>query len=132
MIARLFRAAAEAERVHARNHARTLGMVKETVENIQEGIEGENYEHTEMYPKFLKEAREEDEDQAVQTFDWALKVEKVHEKLYRKALEAVEKGEDMEKKEMFVCQDCGYTTEGEAPEICPICGAPKNRFKEVK
>lgn len=131
-VARLFRAVAEAERVHARNHAQALGMIKSTKENIQTAIRGENYEHTEMYPEFLEDAREEGEDEAAQSFDWARQVEQAHEKLYRRALEAVEEDSDMDEEKLFVCQRCGYTTEGKAPETCPVCGAPKERFKEIK
>jgi rubrerythrin len=131
-VARIFRAAAEAERVHAMNHAQVLGMMKSTEENLQVAIEGEIYEHSEMYPEFLKKAKEEGEDEAITSFDYAMQVEKVHERLYKKALEAVKNNEDLDEKKMFVCQGCGYTTEGEAPEKCPVCGAPRSRFKKVE
>lgn len=131
-VARLFRAAAEAEKVHARNHAEALGMVKDTAENLEDAIEGENYEHTEMYPGFIEDAREEGESQALRSFTWAKKVEVKHESLYKRALEAVRGGEDLEDDKFFVCDKCGYTTEGKVPEVCPVCGAPRKMSKEVK
>jgi len=132
MVARLFRAVAEAEKVHARNHAEAMGMIGDTAENIKDAIDGENYEHTEMYPKFHEKAQEEGETEMAQSFKWALDVEKVHEKLYRKALERVREGEDMEEERIFVCQTCGNTVEEEAPSACPICGSPRQMFEEVK
>ncbi|MFB6075988.1 MAG: rubrerythrin family protein [Candidatus Aenigmatarchaeota archaeon] len=131
-IARLFRATAEAERVHARNHTDISGLVKETKENLQKAIKGENYEHSDMYPKFIEEAKEEGKNSAIRTFKWAMDVEEKHEELYKKALEAAENDEDLEEKEIYVCKSCGYTVEGEAPKTCPVCGAPKIKFKEVE
>lgn len=131
-IARLFRAAAEAERVHARNHVQALGMVKSTQENLQVAIDGENYEYTEMYPAFIQNAKKEGDSDAFESFQWAKQVEEKHESLYKEAKEAVTDGQDMKEDSFFVCQGCGYTADGEAPEKCPVCGAPKKRFKEIK
>lgn len=131
-IAKLFRAAADAETVHAHNHLRTAGEIKSTKENIQAAIKGENYEFTKMYPEFIEEAKKENNRDAERSFNWANQVEKVHHSLYSKALEKLERGEDIEAKEYYVCQTCGNTVEGEPPERCPICGMPKSQFKRVE
>ena len=130
-IARLFRAIAEAETVHARNHLSTLGDIKSTRENLEEAIGGENYEFTKMYPEFIAQAKSEGAKRAEVTFDYANKVEKIHHSLYEKALKSLEGGQPAEGKPFFVCQVCGYTVEGAAPDKCPICGAPQGRFKQV-
>jgi rubrerythrin len=131
-IARVFKAAAAAETVHAHNHLRAMGGIKSTLENIKEAISGEHYEFTQMYPEFLKDAEDEDHKQAIRTFDYANQVEKIHHELYNKALEAAEKGEDLEEQEMYICPVCGYTVEGEAPDECPVCGAKKKVFKKIE
>jgi rubrerythrin len=131
-IARLFRAAADAETVHAHNHLNVLGGVKSTKENVQEAINGETHEFTEMYPQMIKDAEEEGNNEAKRSFDMANKVEKIHANLYKQALEAAEAGKDLEGKDIHVCQVCGYTAEGDAPDICPICGAPKDKFKLIE
>ncbi len=131
-VARLFRAAAESETVHALSHFRVLGGVKSTLENLKAARDGENYEKTQMYPEFIQQAKEEGNSEAERSFTWAMKAEEVHEELYIKAIEAVEKGEDAEIGSLYVCQGCGFTVEGEAPDKCPVCGAPKEMFKEVE
>ncbi|TXT62112.1 MAG: Rubrerythrin [Promethearchaeota archaeon] len=131
-IARVFKAAAAAETVHAHNHLRAMGGIKSTLENIKEAINGEHYEFTKMYPEFLDDAKDEDHKQAIRTFDYANQVEKIHHELYTKALEAAEKGEDLEEQEMYICPVCGYTAEGEAPDECPVCGAKKKVFKKIE
>ncbi|MBD3211329.1 MAG: rubrerythrin family protein [Candidatus Lokiarchaeota archaeon] len=131
-IARVFKAAAAAETVHAHNHLRAMGGIKSTLENIKEAINGEHYEFTQMYPEFLKDAEDEDHKQAIRTFDYANQVEKIHHELYNKALEAAEKGEDLTEQEMYICPVCGYTVEGEAPDECPVCGAKKKVFKKIE
>ncbi len=128
-VARLFRANSFAEQVHAINHLRTLSGIKKTTENLQEAIEGETYEVEEMYPAFIKVAEEEQEKGAETVTKWALEAEKVHAVLYQKAKEAVAKGQDIEFIPVHVCQVCGFTAEGEAPDICPVCGALKEKFK---
>ncbi len=129
-VARLFRAIAEAETVHARNHLSTMGNIKSTEENLEEAIGGEHYEFTEMYPEFIEQARAEGVKRAEVIFDYANKVEKIHHTLYEKALKALEGGQQPEGT-FSVCQVCGYTVEGAAPDKCPICGAPQSRFKQV-
>ncbi len=131
-IARLFRAAADAETVHARNHLRVMQGIKSTKENLIAAIGGENHEFTEMYPAFIKQAQTEGEKKAVDSFDLANKVEQIHHRLYQDALDRLERGKAMELKPFYVCQYCGNTVEGEAPEKCPVCGAPKRMFKLIE
>ncbi|UCD06862.1 MAG: rubrerythrin family protein, partial [Candidatus Aenigmatarchaeota archaeon] len=131
-VARLFMAAAEAETVHALNHIKADGGIKVTKENIQVAIEGERYENTEMYPKFIEEAKKEGNTEAEKSFDWANRVEKIHQGFYEKALEKLNAGHDIERKDYYVCQTCGNTVEGEPPEACPICGMPKSQFKKIE
>jgi len=130
-IARLFRAAAEAETVHARKHLQTMGGIGSTRDNLQAAVEGEHYEFTQMYPGFIEQAKAESNKGAETTFDWANKVEKIHHGLYQKALEDLEAGKEVKDVPFFVCQGCGYTVAGEAPERCPVCGAPRSMFKRV-
>lgn len=130
-IAKLFRATAESETVHAMNHLRALGEIKSTKENLEASIAGENYEAETMYPEFVRAAEEEKEAAAKISFTGAGKVEKFHEEMYKKALPDISAGNDVETKDYFVCQVCGYTAEGEAPDICPVCGAPKEKFKKI-
>ena len=131
-IARLFRAAAEAETVHARNHLRVLGEIKTDKENLEEAVGGENYEFTEMYPDFIEQAKKEGNQKAENSFDLANKVEKIHHGLFKSALKDLEAGKASKDAPYYVCQVCGNTVEGEAPERCPICGAPRGRFKKVE
>jgi len=130
-IAKIFRAAAAAETVHAHNHLRVLGGIKSTKENIKAAVEGEHYEFTKMYPEFLEDAKNEGNKDAERSFHLANEVEKVHHKLYEAALEAVENGKDLGKKDVYICPVCGYTHEGEPPEVCPVCGAAKKVFKKI-
>jgi rubrerythrin len=128
-VARLFRAAAHAETIHAHNHLRTLGEIRATQENLQEAIQGENYEVISMYPEFMKDAEEEDERKAFNSFRLAFEVEKVHENLFRQALNSL--GEQPELFDYYVCPVCGYTHAGSAPERCPVCGVPASRFERI-
>ncbi len=130
-IAKIFRATAAAETVHAHNYLRVLGGIKSTKENIKAAVEGEHYEFTKMYPEFLEDAKNEGNKDAERSFHLANEVEKVHHKLYEAALEAVENGKDLEKNDVFICPVCGYTHEGEPPELCPVCGAAKKAFKKI-
>lgn len=131
-VAKLFRAAAEAETVHAHAHFRVLGGVKETTANLEAAIEGEGFEFMEMYPKFLSEAEAEDNKSAVMSFKAALAVEEIHHGLYQEALKAVKGGSDLPETPIFVCAVCGNTVKGEPPNKCPICGVDKSKFFEVK
>jgi rubrerythrin len=128
--ARLFRAASAAEVVHARNHLQAMDGVQSTEDNLKAAIKGENMEHVSMYPEFVEQAKTEGNAKAERTFDWARRVEIIHEGLYTAALEALQSGKAADK-EIFVCQICGNTVEGEAPDKCPVCGAPKAQFMQV-
>jgi len=127
-IARLFRANSYAEQVHATTHLRTFSGIGKTSENVQAAIEGETYEVNEMYPEFIRDAEEENEKGAETVTRWAMEAEKVHAELYKKAKEALDEDKDLEFKPIHVCQVCGFTVEGEAPDICPVCGSPKEKF----
>ncbi len=131
-IAKLFRAAAEAETVHAHAHLRAMDGVKGTLENIQAAIEGEGHEFKEMYPKFLAAAEQEGNTRAAVSFRHALKVEEIHHGLYSKALGAVQENKDLPSAPIHVCSICGYTVIGDAPDRCPVCNAPRERLFEVK
>ena len=128
-VARLFRAAAHAETVHALNHFRAMGEVKTTTENLHAAIEGENYEVVSMYPPFIQSAQDEGNKRASTSFKWAWEVEQVHEALYREALEAI--NQPAEDFEYYVCPVCGYTHKRNAPDKCPVCGTPGSRFEKV-
>lgn len=129
--AKLFRAAAHAETVHALRELRNLGGVKSTAENLRAAIEGETYEYTDMYARFLDEAKSEGMKDAVRTFAWAKAAEEVHARLYKMALEAADRGEDLKVPRAWVCEKCGNIEFGEQPEKCTICGHPKEWFKAV-
>ncbi|KAF0145206.1 MAG: rubrerythrin [Nitrospirae bacterium] len=127
-IAKLFRAAAEAETVHAHNHLREMGGIRTTKENLQEAINGESYEFQKMYPQMIKDAEAEGQKGALKSFNFANEVEKIHADLYKKAAENLGKNPAVD---YHVCQVCGNTVEGEPPDKCPICGANKKMFKKV-
>ena len=129
--ARLFRAAAEAETVHARNHLRVMQGIKSTKDNLAVAISGENHEFTQMYPGFIKEADAEGQTQAKRSFDMANQVEKIHHGLFQAALENLNKGKAVDDNPFFVCQVCGNTVEGSAPDKCPVCGASAKMFKRI-
>jgi rubrerythrin len=127
-VAKLFRAAANAETVHALAHLRTLG-IGTTAENLRAAVSGEHHEAETMYPGFIKEAEAEGETGALRSFRYAWEVEKVHEALYEKAIDTLDLPADTF--DYYVCQGCGYTHEAEAPERCPVCGAPAKMFDRV-
>jgi len=131
-VARLFRAATEAETVHARNHLEVMGGIGSTRDNLGEAIKGENYEFTKMYPSLIEQAKSEGNGGAETSFYYANAVEKIHHSLYQKALNALETGQELKDEPYYVCQVCGNTVAGEAPEMCPICGAPRSKFKRVE
>ena len=131
-IARLFRAAAAAETVHAHAHLRVMGGVQGTAENLQTAIEGEGLEFQQMYPKFLSEAESEGAGAAVASFRNALAVEEIHHGLYSKALETLGAGSDLDAAPIHVCDVCGNTVIGEAPDKCPVCGASKDHFFQIQ
>ena len=131
-IARLFRAVAEAETVHARNHFGVMDAVGSTRDNLVAASIGEHQEFTAMYPIFIEDATEERNQRAQRTFQWANAVEKVHHALFEAALAGLKEGKTPEVKTYHVCQVCGYTVEGDAPDKCPVCGSPSKSFKKVE
>ncbi|MDW7732265.1 MAG: rubrerythrin family protein [Methanolobus sp.] len=128
-IAKLFRAAAAAETVHAFNHLQRMGGIGTTMDNLKDAIEGETYEYETMYPEFIKEAKEEGDNRALWSFEVANKVEKIHAKLYEKALEEIGNNAEVD---YYVCSVCGHTHEGKPEGNCPICGAPASKYEKVE
>jgi rubrerythrin len=131
-VAKLFRAAAAAETVHALTHLRAMGGVGSTADNLRAAIGGENYEVETMYPPFIQDAEDEQNKKAYNAFKWAWEVEKVHAALYARALELMEtSGREAGGPDYYVCPVCGYTHERGAPDKCPVCGTPGKRFECV-
>lgn len=128
--ARLFRAAAAAETVHAHNHLRALKGIGPTGDNLKDAIAGESHEFKSMYPKMLEGAKAEGNSDAQRTFQYALEVEKVHGKLYQDMLDNLETA-GKETYSYFVCPVCGFTSEREAPDTCPVCGAKGSAFRKI-
>jgi len=128
--ARLFRAAAEAETVHAHSHLRALNGIRSTKENLQDAINGETHEFKTMYPGMIEAAKAEAQKVAERSFSYANSVEKIHAELYQKLLDGL--GKSKENYPYYVCPVCGYTAEKQAPEICPVCGAKGATFKRVE
>lgn len=128
-VARLFRAAAMAETIHAGNHLKAMDGVKSTKDNLQEAIAGEHYEHTEMYPGFLVNSEAGENRKATRSFKYAMEVEKIHEELYQKALDTL--GRDSTNLEYYVCPICGHTHLGKPTSACPICASPAEKFIKI-
>jgi rubrerythrin len=126
--ARLFRANAYAEQVHATSHFKVLKKLSTTTNNLSVGIEGETFEVEEMYPAYMAVADLQEERGAVRSTKWALEAEKIHAEMYTQAKDAVENGSDAEIGKMHVCSVCGWTGEGDAPDNCPLCNAKKHLF----
>lgn len=126
--AKLFRAAAEAETIHAHNHLRELKGIKSTKENLGEALDGETHEFKSMYPDMIEEARAEGAQGALRSFQFANDVEKIHAGLYKKALDSLGSNEDVD---YWVCKVCGNTVENEPPDECPVCKAKKAAFYKV-
>lgn len=129
-VARLFRAISFAEQVHATNHFKTFGDLKDTSANLQAAIDGETFEVDEMYPSYDAVAKLQGEKGAEQVIYGAIEAEKIHAKMYKKAKDTVEKGKDLTIGNVYICEVCGYTVEGEAPDTCPTCKAKKDKFKK--
>ncbi|MFB3896588.1 MAG: rubrerythrin family protein [bacterium] len=129
-VARLFRAIAFAEQIHATNHFKELSGIGTSVDNLQEAIDGENFEVNEMYPAYHAVAKLQEEKGAQRSTTWALTAEKVHAAMYQEAKQAAENKQDTVIGDIYICELCGYTAAGEAPEVCPLCGAKKDRFKK--
>ena len=131
-VARLFRAAAEAETVHARNHFAAMDGVGSTRDNLMAGAIGEHYEFTRMYPPFIEQAEAENNQRAEISFKYANEVEQIHHKYYEAAIKAFDAGQQLKDEPYFVCPVCGNTVAGEAPDKCPICNTPGSKFKKVE
>lgn len=131
-VARLFKAASGAEAIHAKRLLFVLDGVGSTEENLAKSVAGERHEYTEMYPGFVKEAQSERKSEAENIFTHAMKAEEVHAGLYAKAFDAVKAGKDLDAKAIFLCPVCGNIELNEAPEKCPICGAPGRMFREIE
>jgi rubrerythrin len=142
-VGKLFRAVSYAEQIHATSHFVVLKDVKgaflvdsgagfgigRTQDNLASALEGENFEINEMYPVYMNTAVLQDEKNAQRSFHWALETEKEHAKLFERAGQAVARGQDLDIKSLYVCKVCGYTHEGDAPDKCPLCGAPKEKIQ---
>lgn len=127
--AKLFRAAAKAELIHAQNHLRAMEAVLSTAENLQDAINGENYEVVTMYPPFIADAEAEGAKRAKTSFKWAWQVEQCHEELFRGELATLD--QEQEVFDYYVCPVCGHTHPRSAPDRCPVCGAPASRFEKI-
>lgn len=142
-VARLFRAVAAAEFVHAGDHYREIrhldgGFVAnsmgafgpgKTDKNLGLAIAGETFEVDEMYPSYIEVAKMQEEKSALRSFDWSYRTEKEHLKLFTKAKQSVDAGNDVQLDTVHVCEVCGWTVEGEAPDSCPLCRAKKEKFQ---
>jgi rubrerythrin len=128
-IAKLFRAAAAAETVHAHAHLRAMGGIGTTQENLKEAVSGETYEFKNMYPDMIAAAKAEGKTAAERSFAYANEVEKVHAQLYQKALDNIDSQETLD---YYVCGVCGFTCEKEPPEECPVCGSKAKVFSKVE
>lgn len=129
-VAKLFRAIAFAERVHAANHLRALGGLGTTIENLMEAMGGENFEVDEMYPAYDAVAKVQEEKAAIKSIFYALEAEKIHAEMYKDAKEKVENKKDIPANDVYVCPVCGHTVIGEVCGNCPVCGLAKDKYKE--
>ncbi len=129
-LANVFKAIAYAEFVHAKNHFKVLKKLGEVTDNVKSCIDGETFEITEMYPVYNETAKLQSEKEAQISTYYALEAEKIHADMYKKALQLVQEGKDYDAQKIYICAVCGYTIEEEAPEKCPVCGAPKSAFVE--
>jgi rubrerythrin len=130
--AKLFRAAAQAETVHAHNHLRVTGQVKSTADNLGTAITGETFEFKKMYPEFIEDAKKDGNKKAELSFDYANQVEQIHAALYQKALDALKSKKEIAKADYYVCPVCGNTFERSTPDVCPICATPKAKFMKIE
>jgi len=129
-VARLFRAAAEAETVHAHSHLRALNGIRSTKENLQEAVAGETHEFKKMYPEMIEAAKAEGQKVAERSFSFANSAEKVHAQLYQSLLDSL--GKSQENYPYYVCPVCGFTSEKAAPGTCPVCGTKGAMFKRIE
>jgi len=130
-VATLYKAASEAEAIHAKKLLKVLGAINETSKNLEGSIAGETHEYTSMYPSFIREAEAEKKSDAVLAFTHAMKAEEVHAGLYKKALASIKAGHDLGNEKIFLCPVCGNIEIGKAPDKCPICGVLGKQFREI-
>lgn len=126
-IAKLFETTAEAERIHAQGHLSAMEKIGSTLENLEAAIGGETYEHEDMYPPMYEQAAAENH-KAKKMFGYALEAEKVHATLYKKALEALKEGKDLDEVNIYLCPVCGYIEVGTPEKNCPVCGLKESMF----
>jgi rubrerythrin len=131
-VARLFRAAAEAETIHALKHFDAMQGVGTTADNLKAAVDGETAEYRDMYPGMVERAKESGNQMALKGFEFAMKAEEVHARLYSLALEAVKAGKDLDASEIYLCPFCGNVEFGKPSALCSICGAPAERFVRVE
>jgi len=129
-LARLFRAIAYAEQVHATNHYRELGEIKDSPGNLQTCIDGETFEVEQMYPAYDAVAKLQNESGAIRSIHYAIEAEKIHAEMYKDAKAEADAGKDVAIGKVYICPVCGYTADGDAPDKCPVCGAPRDKFRE--
>jgi rubrerythrin len=129
-VASLFEAIAYAEKIHAGNHAKLLGLLGKTVDNLQSGADGESFEIEEMYPVYKNTANLQNEKAAELSNYYALEAEKIHRTMYEDSKKEIAKGKDIKLEEVYVCPVCGYTHQGVPPEKCPVCNASSKVFKK--
>ncbi len=127
-LARLFRAVAESETIHAINHLKALDGIGSSLENVESALKGETDEFTGMYPMFIDQAKRDANNDAFKSFFWAQEAERVHADLYQKAADSIKQGKDVALGELYVCEVCGNTVEGTPPDKCPICGEPGEKY----
>ncbi len=130
-IAKLFRAAAAAETVHAHGHLKAMDGVGDTGANLRDAVAGESHEFKDMYPGFIATAKEEGNKKALRMFEWANVVEEIHCGLYTDALATYEKGGDLPAEDLWVCSVCGNTAGGDCPDKCSVCGVPASKFDKI-
>jgi len=130
-IARLFRAASEAEAIHAKKLLKVLNKIEPTVKNLAAAISGETHEFTEMYPAFLQQAETERQSDAALAFTYAMKAEEIHARLYREALASLKAGQDLANKKVYLCPVCGNIVFSQPPQKCPICSVFGKVFREI-
>jgi rubrerythrin len=130
-VATLFKAASEAEAIHAKKLLKVLTAINSTEKNLEASVEGETHEFTEMYPSFIKASDAEKRTDATLAFTHAMKAEEVHAGLYKKALAAVKSGSDLGREKVFLCPVCGNIEMGKVPDKCPICGVFGKQFREI-
>ena len=129
-VARLFRAIAYAEQVHATNHARTLGLINKTAENLQAAMDGENFEVNEMYAAYDAVAKLQQEKGAERSIHYAISAEKIHAAMYNDAGKKVAEGKDIDIDDVYICPVCGFTHIGTPPDNCPVCNVTKDKFEK--